>query len=131
MNEMTIGRAANAAGVKIDTIRYYQRIGLIVEPVLPQGGQRKYGDEVVRRVKFIKRAQTLGFSLEETSSLLSFEQATNCSQTKSLAEHKIKEIDSRIADLRRMKKTLGDLSKRCEADGEASHCPIIDSLAGA
>lgn len=131
MNEMTIGRAAKAAGVKIDTIRYYQRIGLIVEPLLPQGGQRKYGDEVVRRVKFIKRAQALGFTLEETSSLLSFEQAANCCETKELAESKIKEIDVRIADLRRMKKTLGDLSRRCDSGDEHSHCPIIDSLAGA
>ena len=131
MNEMTIGRTAKAAGVKIDTIRYYQRIGLIAEPMLPQSGQRKYGEEVVRRVKFIKRAQTLGFTLAETSSLLSFEQARNCCETKGLAEHKIKEIDGRIADLRRMRKTLGDLSKRCEADGKTSYCPIIDSLAGA
>ena len=131
MNEMTIGRAAKAAGVKIDTIRYYQRIGLITEPVLPQGGQRKYGEEVVRRVKFIKRAQTLGFTLDETSSLLSFEEAKNCCETKELAEHKIKEIDGRIADLRRMKKTLGDLSMRCENGVEAGPCPIIDSLTNA
>ena len=131
MNEMTIGRAAKAAGVKIDTIRYYQRIGLITEPVLPQGGQRKYGEEVVRRVKFIKRAQTLGFTLDETSSLLNFEKAKNWCETKELAEHKIKEIDGRIADLRRMKKTLGDLSMRCENGVEAGPCPIIDSLTNA
>ena len=131
MNEMTIGRAAKAAGVKIDTIRYYQRICLITEPVLPQGGQRKYGEEVVRRVKFIKRAQTLGFTLDETSSLLNFEKAKNCCETKELAEHKIKEIDGRIADLRRMKKTLGDLSMRCENGVEAGPCPIIDSLTNA
>ena len=130
MNYMTIGRAANAAGVKIDTIRYYQRIGLIAEPLLPQGGQRKYGEAVVRRVKFIKRAQTLGFTLDETSSLLSFEEAKNCCETKELAEHKIKEIDARIADLRRMKKTLTDLSKRCENGVESGPCPIIDTLAG-
>lgn len=126
---MTIGRAAKAAGVKVDTIRYYQRIGLITEPVLPQGGQRKYGEEVIRRVKFIKRSQTLGFTLNETSSLLSFEEAKNCCETKELAEHKIKEIEGRIADLRRMKKTLGDLTVRCESGDERSHCPIIDSLA--
>jgi MerR family mercuric resistance operon transcriptional regulator len=131
MNQMTIGRAAKAAGVKIDTIRYYQRIGLITEPVLPQGGQRKYGEDVVRRVKFIKRAQTLGFTLDETSSLLSFEEAKNCCETKELAEHKIKEIDGRIADLRRIKKTLGDLTMRCENGDERSHCPIIDTLASA
>ncbi len=131
MNEMTIGRAAKAAGVKIDTIRYYQRIGLIAEPVLPQGGQRKYGEEVVRRVKFIKRAQTLGFTLDETSCLLSFEEAKNCCETKELAEHKIKEIDGRIADLRRMKKTLGELMMRCESGDDSGQCPIIDSLANA
>lgn len=67
MNDMTIGRAANAAGVKIDTIRYYQRIGLIAEPLLPQGGQRKYGEAVVRRVKFIKRAQTTRASPQKSN----------------------------------------------------------------
>lgn len=130
MNEMTIGRAAKAAGVKIDTIRYYQRIGLITEPVLPQGGQRKYGDEVVRRIKFIKRAQTLGFTLDETSSLLNFEKAQNCCETKELAEHKIQEIDARIADLSRIRKTLYDLSLGCESGVSSGPCPIIDSLGG-
>lgn len=131
MSELTIGRAAKAAGVKIDTIRYYQRIGLITEPVLPLGGQRKYGKEVLRRVKFIKRAQKLGFTLDEASDLLSFEEAKNCCATKELAELKIKEIDSRIADLRRMKKTLSDLSMRCESGVESGPCPILDSLANA
>ena len=131
MSDMTIGRAALAAGVKIDTIRYYQRIGLITEPTLPQGGQRKYGDDVIRRVKFIKRSQVLGFTLDETRNLLSFEQAHNCCDTKELAEHKIKEIDHRIADLRRMRKTLSDLARRCDSGGEPNPCPIIDSLATA
>lgn len=129
MSDLTIGRAAKAAGVKIDTIRYYQRIGLITEPTLPQGGQRKYGDDVIRRIKFIKRSQVLGFTLAETRNLLSFEQAHNCWDTKELAERKIKEIDHRIADLRRMRKTLSDLAKGCDAGGDPSPCPIIDSLA--
>ena len=66
-----------------------------------------YGEKDVRQVRFIKRAQTRGFTLKETSSLLSFEQVENCCETKELAERKVKEIDSRIADLQRMKKTLG------------------------
>ena len=128
MPEMTIGRAATAAGVNIDTIRYYQRRGLVDEPVLPVGGQRKYGDDTVRRVKFIKRAQTLGFTLEETRSLLSFEQAHSCSATKELADHKVREIDARIAALRRMKKTLAALALHCESGETPGPCPIIDTL---
>lgn len=131
MNEMTIGSAAKAAGVKIDTIRYHQRIGLITETVLPQGGQLKYRKEVVRRVKFIQSAQTLGFTLDETSSLLSFGEAKNCCATKELPEHKIKAIDSRIAVLRRMKQALGDLTMRSESGVESGLCPIIDSLENA
>lgn len=129
MHDMTIGRAAKAAGVNIDTIRYYQRRGLVDEPKLPLGGQRKYDDSVVRRVKFIKRAQTLGFTLEETRSLLSFEQARSCCDTKDLAVHKIQEIDQRIADLRRMRKTLSELATRCENGIDLRLCPIIDTLA--
>ena len=129
MQAMTIGRAAKAAGVNIDTIRYYQRRGLVDEPPLPQGGQRQYGDDVVRRVKFIKRAQTLGFTLEETRSLLSFEQASSCCDTRDLALHKVEEIDQRIADLRRMRQTLSELATHCESGSDPGPGPIIDTLA--
>ena len=128
MHEMTIGRAAKAAGVNLDTIRYYPRRGLGEEPQLPPGGQRKYDEGVVRRVKFIKRAQTLGFTLEETRSLLSFEQAQNCCDTQDLAIHKVQEIDRRIADLRRMRKTLSELATHCDNGSHPGPCPIIDSL---
>ena len=128
MHEMTIGRAAKAAGVNIDTIRYYQRRGLVEEPKLPLGGQRKYDEAVVRRVKFIKRAQTLGFTLEETRSLLSFEQANSCCDTRDLALHKVHEIDQRIADLRRMRKTLSELANHCDNGSNPGPCPIIDTL---
>ena len=131
MQDMTIGRAAKAAGVNIDTIRYYQRRGLVDEPQLPQGGQRKYDDGIVRRVKFIKRAQTLGFTLEETRSLLSFEQAHSCCDTRDLALQKVREIDKRIADLRRMRKTLSELATHCDDGRVPGPCPIIDTLAHA
>ena len=129
MSDRTIGRTANAAGVKIDTIRYYQRIGLIDQPMRPQGGQRQYGDNIVRRIKFIKRSQTLGFTLDEIRDLLRFELARNCSDTKALAERKVTEIDQRITDLRRMRKILHNLALRCDNKGESMSCPIIDSLA--
>ena len=83
----------------------------------------------MRRVKFIKRAQALGFTLEETRSLLSFEQAHSCCDTKDLAVHKIEKIDERIADLRRMRKTLSELATRCENGSDLRPCPIIDTLA--
>ena len=129
MQNMTIGRAARAAGVNIDTIRYYQRRGLVDQPLLPQGGQRKYGDGVVRRVKFIKRAQTLGFTLEETRSLLSFEQANSCCDTRDLALRKVQEVDQKIADLCRIRETLSELATHCDNGSDPGPCAIIDTLA--
>jgi len=75
-NELTIGKLATAAGVNVETIRYYQRRGLLTEPVRPAGGQRRYSPNDARRVRFIKRAQVLGFTLEEVGSLLTLEEAT-------------------------------------------------------
>lgn len=127
-SEMTIGRAANAAGVNVDTIRYYQRRGLVEEPELPLGGQRKYGEDTIRRVRFIKRAQALGFSLDEVGNLLQLEDGDNCSRTKAIAQRKLKIIEERIADLSRMRESLGGLVAQCSAGKRPRACPIIASL---
>lgn len=87
MTEMTIGRLADAAGVNVETIRYYQRRGLLLEPDRPINGQRRYARAVVKRVRFIKRAQVLGFTLDEVGSLLELDEAHACADTRELPHH--------------------------------------------
>lgn len=129
MAEMTIGRLARAAGVHLETIRYYQRRGLVDQPRRPAGGVRRYGDEAVARLRFIRRAQEIGFSLDEVKVLLRLERMPGCRDARALAAAKLAALDKRIADLQTVKKTLRQLISQCDAGGERS-CPIIASLAG-
>ena len=131
MNEqLTIGRLAMAAGVNVETIRYYQRRGLMDEPDKPLGGYRRYTPTAVTRVRFIKRAQQLGFTLEEVSGLLLLEDGQNCRETRLLAEHKLTVIEQRIADLTRMRRLLKGLIAECTAGQRPRSCPIIATLSG-
>lgn len=129
MSEMTIGRLAKAAGVHLETIRYYQRRGLVDEPRRPAGGVRRYGEEAVARLRFIRRAQDVGFSLDEVKVLLRLERAPGCRDARALAAARLAAVDKRIADLQRMKKTLLRLVSQCDT-GRERNCPIIASLAG-
>lgn len=126
--ELTIGRLAKVAGVNIETIRYYQRRGLLVQPLKPLGGHRRYALSAVSRVRFIKRAQQLGFTLEEITELLRLEEGQNCRETRLLAEFKLAAIEKRIADLTRMRRTLKDLIAECGRDRRPPSCPIIATL---
>lgn len=128
MSEMTIGRVAEAARVGVETIRFYQRMKLIVEPARPMGGVRRYGEETVHRVNFIKRAQQLGFSLEEIGSLLALEETQSCSKTHDLAVRKLAVVEARLADLSRMRRTLKTLITKCESGKGMIACPIISTL---
>lgn len=128
MTEMTIGALAKAARVHVETIRYYQRRGLLAEPKRPLGGVRRYGQEVVARLRFIKRAQEIGFTLEEVRELLRLERTPGCRDARSLASVKLAAVQARIADLERVQATLRRLVAQCDAGG-ARRCPIIDSLA--
>jgi MerR family transcriptional regulator, mercuric resistance operon regulatory protein len=128
MPQMTIGRLARAAGVHVETIRYYQRRGLLDSPRRPPGGVRRYGDAALARLRFIRRAQAIGFSLEEVRELLRLERAPGCREARSLAAAKLASVQARIADLEGMKSALGRLVAQCDA-GRARSCPIIDSLA--
>jgi MerR family mercuric resistance operon transcriptional regulator len=129
MNEtMTIGRVAEAAGVNVESLRYYQRRGLVGVPRKPPGGQRQYGPAVVARVRFIKRAQHLGFTLGEITNLLRLEDGQACRETRLLAEQKLSQIEERIADLTRMRRTLKGLIDECAAGQRPRSCPIIASL---
>jgi len=125
---MTIGRLARAAGVNIETIRYYQRIGLIKKPSRPPAGFRAYPAEVVTRIRFIKRAQALGFSLQDIAHLLELGDG-HCSDVRQQAETKLVKIEAQIKDLQAMRRTLKHLVNEC-CDGQDNHpCPIIHSLA--
>jgi MerR family mercuric resistance operon transcriptional regulator len=127
--EVTIGRLAGEAGVNVETIRYYQRRGLMAAPDKPTGGHRRYDAEAIKRVRFIKRAQVLGFTLDEVSSLLELDEACACAATRDLATHKLQVIAEKVADLKAMRKALTGLVRQCDAGATAGGCPIIHALA--
>lgn len=127
--ELTIGKLAEAAGVHIETIRYYQRRGLLDEPPRPSGSHRRYSAEQVKRVRFIKRAQALGFTLDEVAALLTLDATCGCTETRALADRKRTLIERKMADLAAMRRALDDLVQRCDAGGGKVPCPIIDVLA--
>ena len=127
--KLTIGRLADEAGVNVETIRYYQRRGLMVEPRRPGSGYRSYGLDALRRVRFIKRAQVLGFTLDEVGSLLDLDQARACAGTRELAAHKLRVIDAKLADLKAMRKALTALVSQCDTGASKGSCPIIRALA--
>lgn len=124
---LTIGRLASLAAVNIETIRYYQRIGIITEPAKPLEGYRIYPAESVGRIRFIKRAQQLGFSLKEIADLLELGDG-HCSDIMQRAERKREHINKQIKDLQKLKQTLDTLIDTCRADKQSTHCPIIETL---
>ena len=126
---MTIGRLAETAGVGVETIRYYQRRGLLDEPRKPLRGYRHYPADMAKRVRFIKRAQALGCTLEEIASLLRPDGADCCSDTRKLAAHKIALIEGKLLDLTAMRDALAALVRHCEAGQAEGFCPIISVLA--
>lgn len=126
--KLTIGKVAAAAGVNVETIRFYQRRGLLAEPPKAQGGFRYYEPAAIERVRFIKRAQTLGFSLEEAIGLLALQQTNACKQTHDAAVLKLQLVEERIKDLNRIRTTLKKLVQQCETGPAKVSCPIIESL---
>ena len=126
--ELTIGLLARAAEVNVETIRYYQRRGLLEEPTKPPRGRRRYSGVAVRRVRFIKRAQQLGFTLEEVKSLLQLEDGQSCRETRLLAEQKLAVIERRLTDLTRVRRVLKGLIAECTEGKRPRSCPIIATL---
>ena len=127
---LTIGAFAKAAGVNVETIRFYQLKGLLPQPERPYGSIRRYGLADVARVKFVKSAQRLGFSLDEVGQLLKLEDGTHCEEASSLAEHKLKDVREKMADLARMEAVLSELVCACHARKGNVSCPLIASLQG-
>lgn len=124
---MTIGRVAKAAGVNVETIRYYQRRGLIGEPRKPPGGHRRYSTTVLRQINFIRRAQQLGFTLDEIGRLLELGDGGKCREARLIAENRFAVIETRIAELERMRGELERLIAACRKAGRG-RCPLIEDL---
>ena len=128
LDTLTIGQVAKEAGIHKETIRYYQGLGLVPEPARPPRSVRRYGPSTVARLQFIKRAQELGFTLEEIRRLLLLEDGQNCGATRRLAEHKLALIKRRITDLNRMRRLLEGLIAECHEGKRPRGCPIIRTL---
>jgi MerR family mercuric resistance operon transcriptional regulator len=127
---LTIGKVARAAGVNVETIRFYEREGILKQPARPLGGFRAYSPEAAGIVRFVKRAQALGFTLKETGELLALRNTTTmrCAEVRSRAEAKRAVIRERMKDLRRIDRALSTLVASCARKGGARCCPILDAL---
>ena len=130
MENITIGKLAQKTGVNIETVRYYERIGLIPRPPRNSSGYRVYQPDVIKRIQFIKQAKGLGFSLKEIDELLSLkiDSDTPCSEVRRKAEEKTNELEGKIKDLQRMREVLLTLIRACSGKGSVSGCPILESL---
>ncbi len=128
MEGLTTGQLAKKTDVNIETIRYYERKGLIPKPHRRDSGYRQYSAEMITRIMFIKHAKTLGFSLKEIKDLLSLKHdpKTPCSEVRKRAESKIEDINGKIRTLQKMKKALSKLTKSCTGSGPAKECPILE-----
>lgn len=129
-SEMLIGQLAEASGVGVETLRFYEREGLLPEPPRSEAGYRLYDGDAVRRVRFIRRAKELGFTLSETRGLLELRvtEKSACSEVEANARHKIADVEARIRELSRIKHGLEDLVRACAANEETGECPILEAL---
>jgi MerR family mercuric resistance operon transcriptional regulator len=125
---LTIGRVAAEVGVNVETIRFYQRKGLLREPDRPIAGIRRYGQTDIARVKFIKSAQRLGFSLEEIAQLLRLDDGMQCSAAARLASEHLADVRARLQDLNRIEAALAKLLKQCARHRGEVACPLIAAL---
>ena len=127
---LTIGKVAHSAGLAIDTVRYYEREGLLEKPARTVSGYRHYRPDVVARLRFIRQAKDLGFSLSEIKELLALRVAPgkSCADVRARAQAKIADVEQRIAQLDRMKRALAKLATACSGRGPTSDCPILEAL---
>lgn len=129
MPSMTVGQLADAAGVHVETIRYYQQLGLLEVPRRPAGSVRRYEMAAVERLGFIRRAQDAGFTLKEVAELLRLAERPDCRGARDIAARKLSQVEERMADLARMRSALRSLVRQCDA-GAPQSCAIIESLTG-
>jgi len=126
--QYTIGTLAKQAGVHVETIRYYQRRGLVPEPQRPLGGVRRYGKADVRRLRFVKQAQGLSFSLEEVTDLLALEDGMHCREAEQLGAKKLATVRERMAQLHKVEKVLARLVAQCRCNTGNVRCPLVAAL---
>ena len=126
---VTIGGLSKQTGCHIETVRYYERIGVLLKPPRTEGGHRLYGKEQIKRLMFVRRSRELGFSLGEIRTLLKLVDGKQytCREVKALMEEHLGDIKKKISDLKRLQKTLADISSQCEG-GMVPECPSIDAL---
>jgi len=124
----TIGELARAAGVNVETVRFYHRKRLLPLPRRAYGTVRRYTDESLARLRFIRRAQRLGFALDEVSALLQLNDGRSCSTARELAERKLAVVEDRLKDLSALRDQLSNLVRRCRTERGKVHCPLIDAL---
>ena len=125
-----IGLLAERTGVHLETIRYYQRLGLMPMPERGHGTVRRYGEDAVGRLRFIKRAQAVGFALDEVRLLLELSDGEHCAETRLIAEQKKRLVENKIADLHAIRDALDKLIRACGKGKNGRGCPIIESLSG-
>lgn len=130
MQDMTIGQLARKAGIGVETIRFYERKGLVIQPLKPNTGRRTYPPDLVERVRFIRRAKELGFSLREIVDLLTLgnDPQANCADVRSRALSKLSDVEEKIESLQKMKETLAKLARTCSGNGPISECPILEAI---
>jgi MerR family transcriptional regulator, copper efflux regulator len=130
MESLTIGKVARLAGVGVETVRFYEREGLIDEPSRRESGYRQYPEETVRRLRFIRRAKELGFTLKEIKELLALrlDPETTCADVRNRAQVKISNIVEKIWTLTKMKEALEKLTLACSGRGPVSECPILEAM---
>lgn len=128
LENLTIGVLARMAAVNVETIRFYQRKGLLPQPDRPYGSIRRYEEVDVARVRFIKSAQRLGFSLDEVAGLLKLEDGTHCDEAREAAVQKLRDVRAKLADLQRMEIVLQQLVEQCRELSGTVRCPLIVAL---
>lgn len=128
MPEMTIGQLAAAGGVNVETVRYYQRRGLLAAPERPSGSIGRYPSSALTRLRFIKRSQSLGFSLDDVQALLSLDDGRSCSAARAIGEHKLNEVRERIQRLQALEVALDELVDKCSTQRRKVSCPLIAAL---
>ena len=129
---ITIGALSELTGVNIETIRYYEKIGLLPPPRRSQGRHRLYDRDLTQRLQFVRRSRELGFSIEEIRALLRLvdQGGLGCSEAKGITEHHLADIRGKISDLKKLERVLGGLAKACDAN-QLPKCPLLEVLSGA
>lgn len=124
----SIGAFARAGGVGVETVRYYERRKLLTQPPRRHGSIRRYGETDLGRLLFIRRAQAAGFSLDEVESLIKIQRKNSCAESRAMASAKLKEVEARLTELRRLRDELTEWVAQCDANTNKDCCPVLDDL---